>query len=535
MTKTQQEQIRGTKNLSDQDKTAFICQQQYRINELEKRIEQLTCTHEKGECVNCKNKDLTIAELKEIINHLHTQKYKRSSERRIKQPKQKTPSDKPKSEKRVRLPSEQYPNAKITEETIAQAVPPQCDDCHEDMTDSGLRETSERLEMIPMQIFILRIHRVRYHCKNCQCAPVTTPLPPRIAPNSSLQDSVLIEASLTKFYDLIPTERIAKILDRSSHIDISDKLLLSAQQTLAKALYPVYMMLKQEIQLAKVVHADETTHRMLEENKGKYHWYLWSFSCKNAVYFEIHDTRAGDVSIEFIQEAQCTILVSDVYSGYIRTVREVNAYRATKNLPLLVPAYCNDHSRRYFIKAEKHETAVKVIKIYSKIYDIESKIQNLIKKPIFLPPETVENALQLRNSMDPYYNEIYDIACNILLNNPDTSDIGRAASYFIKNIKGLTMFLKDLDIPISNAVAERSIRNPVIGRKTWYGTHSEDGAKTNAIHFSLCESCRLNEVEPRAYYYFLRQLLLEGKELITPFQYKQLLQTKPPPEAILNS
>ena len=102
------------------------------------------------------------------------------------------------------------------------------------MTDSGLREVSERLELIPMEMFIVRMLRVRYPCKCCQTAPVTGALPTRIAPHSSLNKSVLIEAALAKFYDLIPTERFAKMISRSS-VDISDKLLLSAQSCLAEA------------------------------------------------------------------------------------------------------------------------------------------------------------------------------------------------------------------------------------------------------------------------------------------------------------
>ena len=76
----------------------------------------------------------------------------------------------------------------------------------------------------------------------------------------------------------------------------------------------------------------------------------------------------------------------------------------------------------------------------------------------------------------------------------------KGINYFIKNFDQLTMFLKCEDIPIDINSQERPMRGPVIGRKTWYGTHSRPGAETNAVMFSLVESCKLNKVNPRDYF-----------------------------------
>ncbi|MEK6968422.1 MAG: IS66 family transposase [Nanoarchaeota archaeon] len=502
---------------------------QYKLNQANDRVERLTCAHETGKCILCVNKDKTIEEQNEVIKALRAKIYGRSSERTGKGKKGNRGNKKGNSGRRVRLPSEQYPNARIKDETISDPTPPKCPECTKEMTDSGLRESSERLELIPMEIFIVRQHRVRYHCKCCQNALQTAALPARIAPSSSLNDSVLIEASIAKFYDLIPTQRFAKMLSRSL-IDISDKLLLSAQHTLAQAFYSVYLKIKKEAQSSRLIHADESPHRMLEGNDENHSWYLWCFCTRNSVYFEIHNTRAGTVSINFLLEAHSVlVLMSDVYSGYIRTIREVNENRKAKGLPLIISAHCNDHSRRYFFNIKEHEQAQKVLDVYKVIYKIEADVQNMLAEPKYIEPANSRKALELRQTMDPYFQKIYNISCEILLENPPTSGIGQAASYFLKNLRGLTEFMNDLDIPINNSFAERSIRNPVIGRKTWLGTHSERGAVTTAVHFSLLESCKLNGLNPREYYNYLGQLCREGKELITPYEYKQKIKTKPPP------
>ena len=96
----------------------------------------------------------------------------------------------------------------------------------------------------------------------------------------------------------------------------------------------------------------------------------------------------------------------------------------------------------------------------------------------------------------------------------------QALSYFLENYEGLTLCLKDPKVPIDNNAQERLLRSHVVGRKTWYGTHSEQGAKTAAILFSIVETCKLNGINPREYFKNLVQDLLAGKNPYTPNEYK---------------
>lgn len=527
-----EQRVTKLRALSEAEKVALICGQTYQLSQIEERVEALKCAHEKGECVVCKDKDKTIEELNDTIQALRARLYGKSSEKTKKGGDGNGSGSGKKAGNavpRARLPSEQYPKAKIVEETIQESKPPQCPECQEEMTDSGLREISERLELIPMEIYIVRMNRVRYHCKCCQSAPYTAALPARIAPYTSLNDSVLIESAIAKFYDLIPTERFAKMLSRSC-IDVSDKLILSAQNYLAQAYQAVYFMLKQEVITSRVIHVDESPHRMLERNEGHYAWYLWSFCTPTSVYFEIHSTRAGSVSIDFLKESKARVLVSDVYSGYIRTIREINEERKSQGVEPLISAYCNDHARRYFFQAQEKEAAQKAVELYDQIYLIEAKVKKLILNPEYEEPENSAQALKLRQSMDPLFEKIYDLSCEILLDHAPRSQIAQAAHYFLNNLAGLTVFLTNLEIPISNARAERSVRSPAVGRNTGLGTHSRKGAETTAILFSIFESCKLNEVNPREYCRDLAILYKTAQPLMTPYQYKILKLTKPPPE-----
>lgn len=59
-----------------------------------------------------------------------------------------------------------------------------------------------------------------------------------------------------------------------------------------------------------------------------------------------------------------------------------------------------------------------------------------------------------------------------------------------------------------------------MGRKIWYGTHSERGALTAAMLFTLVETCKLNHVNPREYFKRLVADLHAGRAPVTPFEFK---------------
>jgi transposase len=127
--------------------------------------------------------------------------------------------------------------------------------------------------------------------------------------------------------------------------------------------------------------------------------------------------------------------------------------------------------------------------------------------------------------MVPYFKEMKEHGEKQLLGISNKSAMATAINYLINNFEGLTYFIKDGEVPIDNNGQERLMRNPVIGRKTWYGTHSIKGAKTAAVLFSLVESCKLNKVNPREYFKDLVEIIHRGGPPPTPWEY---LQSKSP-------
>ena len=252
---------------------------------------------------------------------------------------------------------------------------------------------------------------------------------------------------------------------------------------------------------------------MLEGSEKK-SWYLWGFSNTTASYFEIHSTRSGDVASSILVKSKCEYLASDVYSGYAKAVKEANQIRIPKNLPLIFHVYCNAHARRKFKESEEKfpDESKFFIEQYQEIYQLEAKAKEK-------PPDKI---LEIRLQMRSYFEAIRDRAITTMSQYSSKSSICMAMNYFLKNYEELTLFCKNSELPIDNNPQERLMRSPVIGRKTWYGTHSKRGAKTAAILFSIVESCKLNKVNPREY---LKRLIADihaGKTCYTPSKFESI-------------
>lgn len=454
-----------------------------------------------------KNKELFKTEqinflINEQIINIKNRLFGKSSEKS--DLKSSVPKDKKTARKKVLLPSERYPNIPVVEKIVTLDTPPHCKTCNNAMKDSGLTEESEYLTVIPKKFYVVKQLRVKYRCSCCQDNLITTPAIPRIKSGSSFSDEMIVDAALSKYCDLIPIERYVQMAARSGVAGLPANSLIQGTHNLAEFLRPVYEKIKYEVMCSIVLHADETPHRMLEGDE-KSNWFLWGFSSAIASIFEARDTRSGSVATDIIKDSKCEYLVSDVFSGYSKAVSDSNNYRRENNLPLIKNLYCNAHARRKFKEAEISFSSESKFFIwcYRKIYQLES----------------LKDYPDRRKLQEFYYKMIEKKGLRIRSSYSLKSSLVKAIDYFIKNFNELTYFLKHENLPIDNNPQERLMRNPVIGRKTWYGTHSKKGAETNAVLFSLVESCKINKVNPRDYFKDIVHAIHEKREIFTPNEY----------------
>jgi transposase len=433
-----------------------------------------------------------------IKNKLFGKSSEKSGKERTEKKKKKDPR------KRVRLPSERYPNLDIIEKEVTLDELPVCPCCDSQMSDSGMTEDSEYLTVIPKHYYVVKQKRHKYRCGGCQGAIVTAPAIPRIKEGGSYSDEMTIDVALSKYLDLMPIERYANGAKRDG-VDLAQNSLIQLTHSLADFVLPVYESIGEDVFNSEIAHADETPHKMLEGDKRS-NWYLWGFNNARSSYFDARDTRSGDVASEYLKKSKCRYLVSDVFSGYKKALREANADR--EGTPIL-ELYCNAHARRKFKESSHNfDESEFFLQCYRKIYKLQKsdlktnkQWQRLYMRAMLLKSEKLVHSLSSKSSL------------------------AKALNYFTKNFDGFVRFTTRSDLPIDNNSQERELRSPVIGRKTWYGTHSKRGAKTMSILFSITQSCKLCSVNPREYLRDLVKAMHEKRPHFTPYQYSQMAKS----------
>lgn len=416
-----------------------------------------------------------------------------------------------------KLPSDRYPDIEVSEDIIFPSKAPKCPCCSNIMRESGLYDVTEKLEVIPKSYFIQRNKRPKFNCGHCHGAIVNTPALPSIVPSSNYGDSFIIDVTLSKFCDLIPMERYVQIAARNGIVGLPPQSLIGLTHHLAEFLQRVYLKIKTEVLSSHLLLADETVHKMLEGDETS-HWYLWGFFSQTASYFETHDTRSGDVVIDFLKDSSTKFLMSDGYTGYSKAIKHMKKEYGRD----IVEIDCNAHAVRYFKEASTTWTdeCHPFLEAYGEIYKLEEQRKKGSGQL------TKNEQLKLRADMIPFF-ETLKIKCEeALAGSMAGSGFKKAIKYFLNHYEGLTICTKNIDLPLDNNHSEREIRSSVVGRKTWYGTHSKQGASTTAVHFSIVGSCKVNGINPRSYYPWVVERILQGEEGLTPYEYFQFMETQ---------
>ncbi|WP_369407136.1 IS66 family transposase [Selenomonas ruminis] len=76
-------------------------------------------------------------------------------------------------------------------------------------------------------------------------------------------------------------------------------------------------------------------------------------------------------------------------------------------------------------------------------------------------------------------------------------------AYALNHRNGLSVFLQDGNIALSNNICERAIRNFTIGRKNWLFSALPKGAAASAAVYSIVETSKANGLEPFRYLTYL--------------------------------
>ena len=351
----------------------------------------------------------------------------------------------------------------------------------------GQLEEADEITVIERRYEIVRHRRQKYRCR-CNGAVVTAPGPQRLIPGGRYSWDFAAQVALDKYLWHIPLERQVRMMaDRG--LRVTSQTLWDQIEALARRLEPYYEELGRRVRAAPVVHADETTWRVMGENggRGSKRWYSWCLTSEDTVYHRIEPSRGASVAIELLGDYQGVVL-TDGYAGYQKLARLNPGIRL---------AHCWAHVRRKYLEAEPNwPECAEVLDLIDELFRVERGLPGLQG----LEGADLEDALgEIRTVRDARSRPVVGRIQDWVLTRRSTpgTDLAGATRYAQGLWPGLVRFLEEPRVPLSNNAVERALRGQCLGRKNHYGSRSRRGTEVAATFYSVVETAKLREMAPR--------------------------------------
>ena len=345
-------------------------------------------------------------------------------------------------------------------------------------------ERSEKLEFIPAQVKVIEHVRLKYSCRSCEKTGTSTqikiaPVPASPIPKGIATATLLSQIITSKYQYALPLYR-QESLFKQYGIELSRKTMADWMMKSADLFKPLYARLQEILLQQEVIQADETTLKVINEDKVKS--YMWLYctgtdspnkgSIPNIVLFDYQAGRAGQCAVDYLEGFNGYLQV-DGYAGYEKTSATLVG--------------CWAHARRKFIEAQTAQPKGKTGKA-----DIAlSMIQKLYRLEISLKDKSAHEKHQLRQEKAKPLLEQFSqwlAKANVVTK----SALGKAIQYCKNQWHKLIRYIEDGHLTIDNNRAERAVKPFVIGRKNWLFSNTSNGARASAMLYSIIETAKAN-------------------------------------------
>jgi len=360
-------------------------------------------------------------------------------------------------------------------------------------------ERSEKLEFIPAQVKVIEHVRLKYSCRTCEKTGISTQIKIASVPASPIPKGIstatlLSQIITSKYQYALPLYR-QESLFKQYGIELSRKTMADWMMKCADLFTPLYAKLQEVLLQQGVIQADETTLKVINEDKVKS--YMWLYctgtdspnnqDIPNIVLFDYQASRAGQCAVDYLAGFNGYLQV-DGYPGYEKTSARLVG--------------CWAHARRKFIEAQTVQPKGKTGKADMAL----SMIQKLYRIEIGLKDKNADEKYQLRQEkakplLDKFYQWLEK--ANVVTK----SALGKAIQYCQNQWHKLIRYIEDGHLTIDNNRAERAVKPFVIGRKNWLFSNTANGARASAMLYSIIETAKANGLTPFDYIAHCLELL----------------------------
>jgi transposase len=349
----------------------------------------------------------------------------------------------------------------------------------------GTQDT-EKLEFVPASLFVKVYRRPKYACDQCQGNISIGELPAMAIDKGIAGEGLLAHIITSKYCDHLPLNRLEGIFKRSG-VDINVSTMCDWVGQCSDLLDPLVKRMHQKILESPKINSDDTAIPVKSASRkgSTYNGYLWVYiDDKNNVVFDFTPTRSREGPIKFLGKYK-GYLQADAYSGYDEFFRKSGAAEIG----------CHAHARRKFEYALDSDPvrAARMMVLWKNLYEIEkiARKENYSSAQLLEARQAQAKPIlaEIKTLLDEYKKQVLP-----------KSPIGKAVTYSLNQWDALLRYLDDPILEIDNNLSERTLRMVVLGRVNYLFAGSEAGARRAAIIYSLVASCKLNEIDPFAYF-----------------------------------
>lgn len=330
----------------------------------------------------------------------------------------------------------------------------------------------ECCEQIDWQVRLVRIvHRRPSYRRTCRCpvrGVLIAPPPAKPIPKGRFTVGFCARLLTEKYVLGRPLHRIVAALEAEG-LAVAEGSLVGVLQDLSQRLAPLAAVIGERNATCAHHHIDETSWQVFAPVAGKANnrWWLWVFVAADTTVFRIERSRSTavlrehfdiDADADALPAGRRLLISADFWT----------AYQCLATLDGVDPLWCWAHIRRYFIRAgEAHAELADwahtwVVERIGRLYLAHAALAAA-------EPGTEEHAAaeaQFAAALERIDTDRRAQAADPALPAP----AAKVLATLDHEWDGLARHREFPELALDNNTAERALRNPVVGRKNYYGS-----------------------------------------------------------------